>query len=86
MTSSRTILSDCEFVGVYDHMVESSDSTLREPVVQYAMLQDMDSQLESCESSLADCPFHMESSSDSAFCSLAGLDPRMYESRFEELE
>lgn len=52
MTSSRTILSDCVFAGVYDEIVDSAESEMLESADGQSSLSDLDRQLDSSGSQL----------------------------------
>ena len=84
MTSSRTILSDCTFEGVYDEIVDSAESEMLESADGQSSLSDLDRQLDSSGSQFG-CGFFVSSSSGDDYCRLVGLDPTAYGEDFSEL-
>lgn len=84
MTSSRTILSDCVFTGVYDEIVDSAESEMLESADGQSSLSDLDRQLDSSRSQFG-CEFFVSSSSGDDYCRLVGLDPTAYGEDFSEL-
>ena len=84
MTSSRTILSDCVFTGVYDEIVDSAESEMLESADGQSSLSDLDRQLDSSMSQFG-CEFFVSSSSGDDYCRLVGLDPTAYGDDFSEL-